>query len=321
MNDMLKSAAVGLLMLGVTSVAAVAADWNNGAGSYKDMRGSAAVPVPAPTPIPIYTPDWYLRADFGYGFGGNRDLSESGMQYGLLDSPGATGPTPFGMRSSWFNDDFGTFMTGGVGVGHYFSDRFRGDITFETVSMGKGTINGEERYDKYGYDAFYADNYGPSPHDAAGNARRRVTVYVSDVTKLTSYVGMANGYYDFGTVRGFTPYVGAGLGIAYHHANRKNTTNEQECDITAPCTSIDRGTYRGRTKETGYALAAAFTAGLSYSISEITALDFNYRYLHVGGTDVRLNLTDNNGTQHSTKVSTGDIGEHQLRAGLRFNIH
>ncbi len=325
MKHMLKGAAVGLVMLGASSVAAAAADWNDGSGSIKDMRGSAAVPVPAPTPIPIYQPNWYLRLDAGLAIGSSRAGSESGMSYGIDDSPGATGPVPFGTSSSWLNSDFDTFVSAGAGVGFYWSDRVRTDITVEATSTGKVTIDGSANYVQHGYDVFYADGYGPSPQDGFGVGQQRVNVYTQDVTKLSSVLSLVNAYYDFGNTRGFTPYVGAGLGVAVHRLNRHHATRETTCDLTTipSCNteSANRTEYSASGVQTDFALAAALTAGVTYQVSDITALDFNYRFVHIGGSDVTLNITDPlTGNTSQSKVTIGEANEHQLRAGLRFNI-
>ena len=57
-------------------------------------------------------------------------------------------------------------------------------------------------------------------------------------------------------------------------------------------------------------------AGFTYNWSSYTAIDVNYRYMHIGGDDADLRI---NGV--STKVKIGDINEHQVRVGLRFNVH
>jgi opacity protein-like surface antigen len=132
-----------------------------------------------------------------------------------------------------------------------------------------------------------------------------------------------NGYYDIGTYRGFTPYVGGGLGMALLSVNRHSATNEQFCSydpattpLSAACLPADyrplrsNGTASGKT--TMLAFAAMATAGISYSLTQNTAIDMNYRYLFINGTDV---------TAGNSKLQLGDIGEHQLRTGLRWDIN
>lgn len=310
---MLKSAAVGLIVLGATSVTAVAGDWNNGAGSYKDMRGSAAVPVPAPTPIPQYSANWYMRLDAGLGFNSGGDISESGMLYGLNDSPGATGPEPFGSNPAWFNSDFDTFGALGGGVGYYWSDRIRTDITLEVRTKAEASINGSESY------TAHYDNLGvwtPDPNT-------QVNVYMRDVTSTRSLFSLVNAYYDFGSHRGFSPYVGAGIGISYNELSRQHNTAETTCDPTTSCTGTEvlRSQFSAHGRANTFSLAAALTAGMSYSLSDITALDFNYRMLYIGGSSVKMPIVDASGNTLRSNVSLDSTLEHQLRAGLRFNIN
>ena len=311
MTDMLKSAVAGLLVLGAASVTAAAGDWNHGAGSYKDVRGSAAVPVPAPTPIPVYSANWYLRLDAAYGFNSG-GLSESGMLFGTEDTPGAAGPTPFGNRPAWFNDDFETFGTFGGGFGYYWSDRVRTDLTLEWRTHGEGTIDGEESW------IAHFDNAGVWTPDPT----RQINLYTLDETKQRSFFSLINAYYDLGKIRGVTPYVGVGVGIAYHELVRDHVSTQTECDPTTGCNAIvSSQTYRASGKSNTFTLAAAFNTGFAYSLSDITTLDVNYRLLYIDGADVRMNITDLSGNTFSSTTTIDATVEHQLRAGLRFDIN
>lgn len=321
----LTAALFGLALLTGASVPATAADWNKGSGSIKDIRGSAAVPVPAPMPIPVSSPNFYFRFDAAIGVVDSVDASERGLTFGVLDSPGDTGPQPFGTRSSWLNSDFDTFTSIGAGVGYNWSDRFRTDVTLEVRSKADVSINGTERYVEHGVDPFYVDGYGPSPHDGTGVGTSQVNIYARDLTKLRSVFSLVNAYYDLGKSHGFSPYIGGGIGVAYHELTRNHSTRETTCDLTSVpvCNAeFQRTQYTAVDKKNAFSLAAALTAGVSYSVSEITTLDFNYRYLYIDGTDIATSITDPR-TNHTSisKVSIGDTSEHQLRAGLRFNIH
>ncbi len=312
MNDMLKGAAVGLLMLGATSVTAVAGDWNKGDGRIREMRGSAAVPVPAPTPIPVYSANWYMRLDAGLGFVSGGDADENGVLFGLDDSPGATGPEPFGSRPAWLSSDFDTFGSLGGGVGYYWGDRIRTDITLEVRTKAEAIIAGEDSY------ISHFDDVGvwtPDPNT-------QVNVDMRDTTTTRSVFSLVNAYYDFGDHRGFTPYIGGGIGIAYNELSRHHFSQETTCDPTTGCLAeAIRSTRTGQGKANTFSLAAAFTAGMSYSLSDITALDFNYRLLYIGGSNVRMTVSDGLGTSFVSNVALDSTLEHQLRAGLRFNIN
>ncbi len=322
MTTKLKSACLGLALAAGCCLPAAAADWNNGAGSFKDNRGAAAVPVPAPMPIPIFKPEWYFRLDAGISISGDDgDGSESGLTYGRLDSPGTTGPTPFGTRPAWLNNDFDTMTSYGAGVGFRWNDRVRTDLTIEGRSQGDLVIDGTERYVLHEDDG--SGNYGPRV-DGSGNPTTQVNVYTRDVTKMRSVFTLANAYYDFNGLGGFTPYVGGGIGLAFHELNRRHNTTETTCDLTTTpsCnTEFTRGLYGTAEKQHTFTLAAALTAGFSYAITDITALDFNYRYLYIEGPDMKVNVTDHNNVTSTSRVTLGDTHEHQLRAGLRFNVN
>ena len=92
------------------------------------------------------------------------------------------------------------------------------------------------------------------------------------------------------------------------------------CD-TAVLNDCDTPTAAGgysaqASSEYAYTLAANVTAGVSYKVSDVTSLDFNYRYLYVGGTSSTMVI---NG--YSSTVDIEDQHEHYLRAGLRFDIN
>ncbi len=61
--------------------------------------------------------------------------------------------------------------------------------------------------------------------------------------------------------------------------------------------------------------AAAAMAGVSYDFSTFFAIDVNYRFLHIGGSEVSLKPDFNSATE------IGDLNEHQIRAGFRFYVN
>ena len=318
-------APIVLAMSAATLTSATAADWNNGAGSIKDMSGTSGVPVPAPVPIPVSLGGWYLRLDAGVGIINEPDVSESGWAYGTVDGPGPlSGPGDARyMSSSWFNTDFATFTTWGGGVGYNFGHGWRFDVTGEKRSKGDIFINGTDSWNSYGVDPCNCNQYtviDNGPNGAPdGLPDRKTTITVKETAKIDGTVWMANLYYDLAPRGRFVPYVGAGLGIAWNVFSRGHTDTVTTCDLTAflPCTSqtLQSSTTAGSSVDRA-TLAAALMAGISYDITDITTLDVGYRYLFVGGTDVQTDI----GAYHS-KLSVGDQNIHQLRAGVRFNLN
>ena len=105
--------------------------------------------------------------------------------------------------------------------------------------------------------------------------------------KFESYDVLVNAYYDFGTWYRVTPYVGAGVGVAFGEVNAR-------LDGSAA------GTYFG--KYDFHNLAFAVMAGIAIDVYDHVKLDLGYRYL-------------NNGTVGGARV---DFQE--ARAGLRYVI-
>jgi opacity protein-like surface antigen len=291
----------------VTSISASAGDYNGGyvGGGVKDMRG-AYTPVPAPAPIPEYSARWYLRADVGVGFGLGMDASERGMTYGNDEGgAGYNAAALFGMGEngsirSNSNEEIGYIF--GAGIGYYFSPKFRMDITGEVRMEKQNTINGDFQYFDVG-----------TPTD-------RVNGDFQDSTKLRSTIFMANGYYDMNRHGRWNPYVGAGLGFAVNELQRTHTTNLNVCDTRGDPTCSTPNSITGYNASTNkdytFSLAASAMAGVTYRISKVTSLDFNYRYLYVGGTDTSATINGYNST-----INVAAQHEHYLRAGLRWDIN
>ena len=133
-------------------------------------------PFPAAIAIPDYSA-WYLRGDIAWSLYGDPDMSQSGVSFSGEDI-----------------DD--TFSLGG-GLGYYFSDNIRGDITVDY--------------------RFEADVSGTNSQTGA-----RLD------TNLASTSFLANMYYDFGDRDGITPYIGAGIGFSYN-----DTSSDSNVDFAA----------------------------------------------------------------------------------------
>lgn len=254
-----------------------------GNGSVKDMGGS--IPVPAPVPIPVYKADYYIRGDFGLGLSDKMGISEEGLIYGQ-DTLGQDVTVPGG----WSQDDANWPMTFGIGVGRYWTDHFRTDLTLDWVRQQEGVVDGTMTFTNFDGDD--------------------VTATMSDVTKKEAAVFLLNAYYDFGggEQRRFTPYIGGGIGFGINMLDRGSQFSE---DIAGNVT-----TYDGSNKSTTVTFAAAATAGFTYDLGRSILLDVNYRFLHVGGSDIGVSYSDG----RRSNLSFDAQNEHQVRAGLRFNI-
>jgi len=125
-----------------------------------------------PPPMVSSAPSWYLRIDGGYAAYDEPVMVEDGVLT-LTDT----------------NID-GNWNLGG-GVGRYFSDSIRGDLTYE--HRFDATVEGTDR------------------NGSSGAAGTRQFGLASDVF-------LANLYYDFDAFSRFSPYLGVGLGFVRHSA-------------------------------------------------------------------------------------------------------
>ena len=193
MKMICRSIIVGVALLAGSAVAG-AADL----GSLKDYQPADPVPYSA-----IHSPArWYLRADVGYAVHDRPWMVEN-----LSDELVQTG---------WEN----TWTIGG-GVGYYFSQNIRGDITVDHRFASK--VSGTNF-------ALTA----PFP-----GATREFD--------MKNTVVLANLYYDLGDRKWFSPYVGVGLGFT------RNTTESGVVVGTV-------GTIDGKSKtDVAIALMAGFT--------------------------------------------------------------
>lgn len=282
---------LGLVCLAAVSSPATAADWTRGANNaYRSMY------VPAPRPVPE-TFKWYLRADIGMGLQHDLSLSEEGMLFADNNGVPTGNPGRFGMESAWFNDDFDTFFVGGVGVGMYLSPRWRGDITVDARTATKGDADGTYRYQLLAAPANFVDGT------------------VHDKIDIRNTVALANLYYDMSQRgSGATPYIGVGVGFAVRSIDRDHSTVEL-LDDPSPNPPGFFQSYSGKGKAHQLAPAAAVTAGLAYSVSPGTVIDVNYRFTWIGSVDASTNI---NGYQ--SRLTIGDSFDHQIRAGLRWNV-
>lgn len=122
-------------------------------------------------------------------------------------------------------------------------------------------------------------------------------------TSLKSYTLMMNAYKDLGNFGGFTPYVGGGIGVAYHMLKEVHFTN-----------SALHNRIEGDNE---LAFAWALMAGVGYQISDRAILDFGYRYIDMGkASSGRVD----NALNVNPRVNIDDITAHEFKVGLRYHF-
>ncbi len=248
-------------------------------------------PIPSQTNVE-YGSGWYLRGDIGYTISTNTDLSYvSDQRYDYDDQS-------IGESSSW-----------GLGVGYTFSDMLRGDITFETSDghewdgTSVGTLCG-----------------GGTPGDC----------FSEDSADFDRNSLMANAYVSLGNYHGFSPYVGAGLGVT--HVQWNNYESDAYCtvDVGETCSygahsgvGTDAETYYGgRTSygtESATALTYALAAGFDYRLNQNWLFDMGYKWTTIdGGVVIKKDANGIGSPQGSSKFDS--IHMHEVKVGLRYEI-
>lgn len=181
---------------------------------------------------------------------------------------------------SIFSKDFDSAPFIGVGVGVQYSEHFRFDATGEYRA----------RASFHGIDL---DNNFNASNQYAGHK--------------SEWLFLANGYVDLGTHRGFTPYVGAGVGVTEITLDNFTDTNERT------------GGFHWSDDNSEWNLAWALHAGFSYEISHDLTFDLGYRYTYLGdGKTGNFRTYDN--TTSPSPLELEDITSHDVHFGLRWSL-
>ena len=121
------------------------------------------------------------------------------------------GSSQFGALTTETHDVF----IGTIGIGAYFTPRFRGDITLDFRG-------------KQGFDANTTYTYMRQRPGTTVNGVLRETF------RMRGTVTMVNGYFDILPRGAFSPYVGAGIGFVYYDVDRTQFTQETAVRRWAP---------------------------------------------------------------------------------------
>jgi opacity protein-like surface antigen len=244
------------------------------AGATALMVGSGALAADLAAPYqPIATGGWYLR---GY-------IGQSNQFVNSISHPS------FATAQEFTFLDKGGFDSApfyGAGVGYQWNSWFRTDVTGEY--RGKAGFHALDSY----YDTV--------------NAGYRTNDYTASKSE---WVALANAYIDIGTWWSITPFIGAGVGVAFNTIEHFRDTN----------VIAGGGGWADTGRQTS--LAWALHAGASYRASQNFAVELSYRYLNVG--NGRSGLLQNLDPSFSSgnplaPMTFHNIQSHDLMLGLRW---
>ncbi len=248
------------------------------AASAADLRGFGGARHGAMMPAPM-SATWYVRGDFGYSGYDKPHMVESGI-YDLVGTD---------IEGSW---------TIGGGIGRYFTQSIRGDITVD-----------------YNFEADVTAINANATAPFGGNGTRQFA--------LESTVVLANLYYDFDAGSRFSPYLGIGLGFVHH---RTMTGTAAGCGCTAgeiesgSATDVAAALMAGFTLNFATPQAGSIKDGpVAVSRAHRFHLDVGYRFLYMGKAETGI-IRDLNGGANAGSTEIHELHAHQVRIGLRYDI-
>jgi opacity protein-like surface antigen len=259
--------------MGKTKALLVAALVAAGASSAASAADLLPPPPPLPPPAPLEVGGWYLRGDVGVGAVEMSDWRSTLQPFDELGNPLAGNLIAPAFAS------IGDQSFAGIGVGYQVNGWFRADITGEyrtEASYRAGILAANPGSGFVGADVYNAGVSGP--------------------------VFLANGYFDLGTWRGVTPFVGGGVGLA----------NLRLSNLSDSGTGFGLASDRTQTN-----FAWAVMGGLALAVTPNLKLELGYRYLDMGRvTSNPIQCLNPQGCfreVHSFNVASNDV-----RLGFRY---
>ncbi len=229
----------------------------------------------------------YVAPKFVYGYT-VMDKLKAGMD---VNVPNQGGSIAVGSTSDSDNDDvFG----GALAVGYDFSKRFdvplRAELEYSILSQAKSGVTEEVKMS------------GPN-------------ALLSLDQELDIQTLFANVYYDINTGTRITPYVGAGIGMAFIDA-------QSDLSVTPTWGSgasldVDSGTK----SNTNFAWNVG--AGAGVALTDNLSVDLGYRFAYLGeAKSDTITLTDTPAAGASVDISskTENLYMHQVLLGLRYTF-
>jgi opacity protein-like surface antigen len=225
------------------------------------------------------TTGWYIRGDIGYAAW----IGDEGASY-RIDNANRNTVSAGAFDSSRFAKPFSF----GGGIGYQFTDIWRADLTgdFSTSDFSGMARSGQP---------CAAAPAGTScSYDTRGDMRANGI--------------LANGYVDLATVKGFTPYLGAGLGVT--NVRWSNMRSQPGCVNGASACSGTAPAQQDLDGASSWRFTYALMAGVSYEIADHIKLDLGYRFSDIAGGDMFS----------SAGLSGHDDGlmRHEFRIGIRI---
>jgi opacity protein-like surface antigen len=282
-KDLARNIASAAAMIGVLPLAGLfaLAVPASGADFGQPFSGFAG-PAPREDKVEFAT-NWYVRGDLAYAQETFPNVS----------------PFTFGSSPSVLN----TFSAG-AGLGYKVNDWFRTDLILDYRSPIHAVGSG-------GTPCFVV---APDAITGAPTIVPETCIGHFD-TETHRWDLLANGYLDLGTWDGFTPYIGAGAGVAWARTKQSVTFtfgNGLPCQASCAIGGNFFADFDRSQSTFTYRFAWAAMAGVAIAMTDHAQLDVGYRFLDLG---LRTGISSVTG-----KSVTQRIRANEVRAGVRYMI-
>jgi opacity protein-like surface antigen len=301
MAHVIKSVAAVVGFVAAAASPALAADLG---GSMKDgnYRGQSQS-YEAPSAGYASPSKCYLRADVGYSWSKNPSIQ-----------------SPFGTQTNYFVDDGtgngtyvpdttrGGYVQNGTGVSDTsMANSWLGEAGFGCGTGGPRGIRGEMMFGYRGDRKIQGTPGDFKTVNVYDNVPNAPIVAEDDPLHATikTYTMMFNAYKDLGQFGNITPYVGAGVGLAYNRMSDVVFTDASGAKIDF------------RQGHDDLALAWSLMAGLGIQVSDRAVVDVGYRYMNTGKS---MSGDVNEYRANAPRVRIDDLAAHELKVGLRYSF-
>lgn len=228
---------------------------------------------------------WYLRGDVGVGLGLRGARNAIPLAYA---APG--GITPVDAAIARARIDHG--WSAGGGVGYRIGPSLRVDVTATALSGVR--------------------LHGVGVDDAFASGVSRSVGHYSAGTR--SNVALANVYWDILNWNGLTPYVGAGVGVAWNRLYR--VSRFEQAQPLAPATDMIAARHGSHSSA-----AFALYAGLAYEIAPGVSADLGYRYMRLGNANSGRAICDDSfACAAATPLRVKTLESHEVTLGVRWEL-
>jgi opacity protein-like surface antigen len=214
----------------------------------------------------------------------------------------------------------GWYLRGDIGVSNQEVDRLY-NVLYDTAASVQNIQKGFDAAPLFGLGIGYQWNNWLRI-DVTGEYRAKANFHGLDIASdfagtrfpneyhasKSEWVVMANAYFDLGTWWCFTPFIGAGVGMAYNRIHDFK-------DVGTPVASVAFGETTGK-----WNFAWALHAGLAYKVTPDFTVELSYRYIDLGDAESGDLVTYLGGNAVNNPMHFRDITSHDFKLGVRWSL-